>query len=165
MSMELLVELGWWLLAASIIAAGLVGLVMPAIPGPPLLFAGLWVAAWIEGFVHVGFWTLVTLGVLAAGAQLADFVAGALGAKKFGASRKAVWMSVLGAFVGIFFGLPGLILGPFIGAMIGELTSGRNLQQAGNAGVGATLGLVVGTAAKIAFGVAMLGVFIFVRLL
>nr|MBV6628650.1 DUF456 domain-containing protein [Oceanococcus sp. HetDA_MAG_MS8] len=156
--------MGLWLLALGIIATGIVGLVFPAIPGPPLLFAGLWMAAWMEDFYHVGFWTLTILALLGAAAQIADFIAGALGAKKFGASQKAVWMSILGAFVGIFFGIIGLILGPFIGAMIGELSSGRNLQQAGNAGVGATVGLILGTAAKIAFGIAMLSIFAFVRL-
>ena len=164
MTAELLADIGLWLLAAGIIATGIVGLVLPAIPGPPLLFAGLWMAAWLEGFAHVGFWTLSILGLLAAAAQIADFIAGALGAKQFGASKKAVWMSILGAFVGIFFGIIGLILGPFIGAMIGELSSGRNLQQAGNAGVGATVGLMIGTAAKIAFGIAMISVFAFMRL-
>lgn len=163
MTAELLADIGLWLLAAGIIATGIVGLVLPAIPGPPLLFAGLWMAAWLEGFTHVGFWTLSILGLLAAAAQIADFIAGALGAKRFGASKKAVWMSILGAFVGIFFGIIGLILGPFIGAMIGELSSGRNLQQAGNAGVGATVGLIIGTAAKIAFGIAMVSIFAFMR--
>lgn len=163
MTAELLADIGLWLLAAGIIATGIIGLVFPAIPGPPLLFAGLWLAAWLEGFYHVGFWTLSILGLLAAAAQIADFIAGALGAKKFGASQKAVWMSILGAIVGIFFGIIGLILGPFIGAMIGELSSGRNLQQAGNAGVGATIGLIIGTAAKIAFGIAMISIFVFMR--
>ncbi len=153
-----------WLGAFALIAAGLIGLVFPAIPGPPLLFGGLWMAAWIEDFSHVGFWTLSGLALLAVLAVVADFIAGALGAKKFGASGRAVLGATLGAVIGIFFGLPGLIVGPFVGAMLGELSSGRQLQAAGRAGVGATIGLVVGTGAKLAIGIVMLVVFLFMRL-
>ncbi len=153
-----------WLACASLIGAGLFGLVFPAIPGPPLLFAGLWMAAWLEEFVHVGLYTLCALGLLAVLAVVADFIAGALGAKKFGASGRAVLGATLGAIIGLFFGLPGLLVGPFAGAVLGELSSGRSMDAAGRAGVGATLGLLVGTAAKLALGIMMLALFLFVRL-
>lgn len=153
-----------WGGALTLIALGVIGLVFPAIPGPPLLFGGLWMAAWIEDYVHVGMWTLIVLGLLALLGVLADFIAGALGAKRFGASGLSVLGATLGAIVGIFFGLIGLLIGPFAGAVIGELMSGRNLDAAGRAGVGATIGLLVGTAAKLATGVMMVGIFLFVRL-
>lgn len=153
------------LLALLLVLAGLVGLVLPALPGPLLLFAGLWMAAWAESFAHVGAVTLVLLGVMAALASLADFIAGAFGARRYGASARSVTGAALGAVVGIFFGLPGLLLGPFIGALLGELSARRGLLAAGRAGWGATLGLLIGTAAKVALGLSMLSLFLLVRFL
>jgi uncharacterized protein len=152
-----------WIAAILLVAAGLAGLVLPALPGPVLLFAGLFLAAWAEQFVHVGTWTLVVLAVMAAFASLADFVAGAFGAKRYGASPRSVAGAALGALVGIFFGLPGLLLGPFAGALLGEFSARRDLVAAGRAGWGATIGLVLGTAAKLALGFAMVGLFLVVR--
>jgi len=152
-----------WIIAILLVAAGLAGLVLPALPGPLLLFAGLLLAAWAEQFVYVGTWTLVVLAVMAALALLADFVAGAFGAKRYGASPRSVAGAALGAVVGIFFGLPGLLLGPFIGALLGELSARRDLAAAGRAGWGATIGLVLGIAAKLALGFAMVGLFLVVR--
>lgn len=163
-STDLIINLALWAGAITLIGLGLVGLVFPAIPGPPLLFGGLWMAAWIEDYLHVGTGTLIALGVLALLGIIADFIAGALGAKKFGASGLAVFGATIGAIVGIFFGVIGLILGPFIGAVAGELASGRAMHEASRAGVGATVGLLVGTAAKLAVGVMMLGLFLFMRL-
>ncbi len=153
-----------WGAALTLIGLGLIGLVFPAIPGPPLLFGGLWMAAWIEDYLHVGLWSLIVLGLLALLGVLADFVAGALGARRFGASGLSVLGATLGAIVGIFFGLIGLLVGPFAGAVIGELLSGRTLDAAGRAGIGATIGLLIGTAAKLATGIMMLSVFLFMRL-
>lgn len=152
-----------WTLAVILVVAGLAGLVLPALPGPLLLFAGLLLAAWAEAFVFVGAKTLIALGLLAALASLADFVAGAFGAKRYGASPRSVAGAAIGAFVGIFFGLVGLVLGPFIGALVGEFADRRDLVAAGRAGWGATIGLVLGTAAKIALGFTMVGLFLFVR--
>lgn len=152
-----------WILAVLLVVGGLLGLVLPALPGPLLLFAGLLLAAWAEAFVHVGAKTLTVLGVMAALALLADFIAGALGASRYGASGRSVAGAALGALAGLFFGLPGLLLGPFIGALLGELSARRDLVAASRAGVGATIGLIVGTAAKLALGIAMIGVFLVVR--
>lgn len=153
-----------WLAAGACVFIGLVGLVLPAIPGPPILFIGLWLAAWAEDYVHVGGITLGVLAVLMVLAVALDFVAGALGAKRFGASRWAVGGAVLGALFGLFFGLIGILLGPFVGAVVGELMSGRALDAASRAGIGATIGLLLGTAAKLAIGITMVGIFSFVRL-
>jgi uncharacterized protein YqgC (DUF456 family) len=154
-----------WTIAVVMVIAGLAGLVLPALPGPLLLFAGLFAAAWAEAFVHVGTKTIIALGLLALLASLADFVAGAFGAKRYGASPRSVTGAAIGAFVGIFFGLAGLVLGPFVGALLGELADRRDLVAAGRAGWGATLGLVIGTAAKIALGFTMIGLFLLVRFL
>ena len=152
-----------WCLAAVLILVGLAGLVLPALPGPILLFGGLLTAAWAEEFAYVGTGTLTVIGILALLAYLVDFVAGALGASRYGASGRAVFGAAVGAIVGVFFGLIGVLIGPFVGAMLGELSNQRGLDAASRAGVGATIGLVVGTAAKLALGFAMVGLFVFVR--
>src|SRR5690554_5400325 len=152
-----------WLGAILLIAGGLAGMVLPALPGPILLWGGLWMAAWAEDFAFVGMYTLIALALLAALAYLADFVAGAFGARRYGASARSVWGATIGALVGIFFGLPGLVLGPFIGAVVGELSARADLAAAGRAGWGATIGMALGIAAKLALGVAMVGVFLGVR--
>ena len=153
-----------WLLAIILIAAGIVGLVVPALPGIVLVFAGLVVAAWAEGFAYVGQGTLVVLLVLCLLGYGIDFLAGAFGASRYGASKYSIIGAAIGAIAGMFFGLPGIILGPFIGAVVGELYVRRDLQAAGRAGFGAWIGLIAGTAAKIAITFVMIGVFIFARL-
>lgn len=154
-----------WIFAVLLVLAGLAGLVLPALPGPLLLFAGLFLGAWAEAFVHVGTKTLVVLGVMAGLAMLADFVAGAFGAKRYGASPRAMAGAAIGAVIGIFFGLPGLLLGPFLGALVGEIAERNDWAAASRAGVGATIGLIIGTAAKIALGFSMIGLFLLVRFL
>lgn len=154
-----------WLLAVALVVAGLAGLILPALPGAPLLFAGLFVAAWAEHFVYVGTKTLIVLGIMAALSYALEFAATALGARRFGASSRAMTGAALGTVIGLFFGLPGLVLGPFLGAVAGELTARRDLQAAAGAGVGAFLGLLLATAGKLALGFAMLGLFLLVRFL
>ena len=154
-----------WLLGAALVALGIAGMLLPALPGPPILFAGFLVIAWGEGFEFVGAGTLVVLAVMALLASLVDFISGALGAKHFGASPRAAIGAAIGAVAGIFFGLPGILLGPFVGAVLGELTEHEDLNAAGRAGIGATVGLLLGTAAKMAIAFAMVGVFLFVRFL
>ena len=154
-----------WILAIILVIGGMAGLVFPVLPGAPVLYAGLFVAAWAEDFTHVGAKALILLGVLTILTYAFDFLAGAFGAKRFGASRRAVIGATFGAIVGIFFGIPGILLGPFIGAVLGELSNRPNLKAAGLAGIGATLGLVLGVATKLTLAFAMLGIFIFVRLL
>jgi hypothetical protein len=151
------------LLSAVLVVAGFAGLVVPALPGAPLVFAGLLLAAWAEGFAYVGWGTLAVLAVLAAATWAVDLAASAFGARRFGASSRAVLGAALGGVVGLFLGLAGLVLGPFVGAVLGELSARRDLRQAGRAGVGATLGLALGVAAKLALGVTMLAVFAFDR--
>jgi uncharacterized protein YqgC (DUF456 family) len=154
-----------WILAALLVVAGLAGLVLPALPGAPLLFAGLVCAAWAEDFTRVGWGWLALIGGLALLSYPLDLAAGALGAKRFGASPRAVLGAALGALIGLFFGLPGVLLGPFVGAALAELSVRRDLRQAGRSGLGATLGLALGVAGKLALAFAMLGTFVSVRFL
>ena len=151
----------WWLLAGLIVIAGLAGTVIPALPGVPLVFAGLFVGAWIGNFETIGWITIGVLALLAVVAWAVDFLAGALGARYLGASSRAFWGATFGAIVGIFFGLPGIVLGPFIGAVLGELSGGSDLLQSGRSGLGAWLGMVVATAAKLAIAFLMIGIVIF----
>lgn len=154
-----------WFLGAALVAVGIAGMLLPALPGPPLLFAGFVIAAWAENFEYVGYGTLAVLAFTSLLAYLVDFISGALGAKHFGASGRAAMGAALGAVVGIFFGLPGILLGPFVGAVLGELTKHDDLHAAGRAGIGATVGLLLGTAAKMAIAFAMVGLFLFARFL
>lgn len=153
-----------WGFAALFIVIGFAGLVLPVLPGIPLIFVGLVLLAWAEHFVYVGWATLTLLGLLALASYGVDFLATALGAKKFGASTRAIWGAAAGALIGLFFGLPGLILGPFLGAVIGEFSGKSSLRAAANAGVGATLGLLFGALLKIALAFAMIGVFVLARM-
>jgi len=150
----------WWLLSALLVAGGLAGTVLPALPGVPMVFAGLFLAAWITDFEPVGWMTIAVLAMLTAFAWLLDLLAAALGAKRLGASQRAFWGATFGAIVGIFFGLPGILLGPFVGAVVAELSVGRDMQQAGRAGLGAWIGIVIGAAAKLAIAFLMVGLFV-----
>lgn len=153
-----------FVIAALLVIAGVFGVVFPAMPGIPLVFAGLVVAAWAEGFSYVATGTLVALAVLTVLGVAVDFAASALGARRVGASRQAVIGAAVGGLVGLFFGIPGILLGPFVGAVAGELLARRDLQRAGRAGFGTWLGLVLGTAAKLAIAFSMIGLFVVVRI-
>jgi uncharacterized protein YqgC (DUF456 family) len=146
-------------IAALIVVVGLAGTVLPVLPGIAFVFGGLVLAAWADGFVRVGGVAVAIMGLLTALAIALDFAASALGAKKAGASPRAVLGAGLGAVVGIFFGLPGLVLGPFVGAVLGELSANRELVQAGKAGLGTWVGLLLGSVAKLTLAFLMVGVF------
>lgn len=141
------------------VVIGLIGIVMPALPGHMLILAGLALAAWADGFRHVSGWTLGLIAVMAVASYGIDFVSAAVTTKKLGASRRAMAGAALGTLGGFFFGLPGLIAGPFVGAVIGELTATKDVRQAGRAGVAATIGFAIGTAVKVAFAFVMIAVF------
>ena len=160
-----MMEILLWLLAALLIVLGFAGLIVPLLPGIPLVFAGLVLLARAENFTYVGWVTLTVLGLLALLSYGVDLLASALGAKQFGASPRAVTGAALGALVGLFFGLLGIVLGPFVGAVIGEFSRKATARAATQAGVGAVLGLLFGALLKIALAFIMLGVFVLDRLL
>jgi uncharacterized protein YqgC (DUF456 family) len=154
-----ILQTGYFVIAGILILVGIAGAVVPILPGVPLVFGGMLLAAWADGFQHIGAFTLIVLGILAALALLVDFVAGVLGAKRVGASTRALWGASIGMLVGFFFGLPGLLLGPFLGAVAGELSAGKKLDHATRVGIGTWIGLLFGTLAKLALCFTMLGVF------
>jgi len=149
-----------WIVAIVLIAIGIVGTVVPAVPGVALMFAGMILGAWIDDFARVPVWVLVVLGVLTVLAWIVDFAAGALGAKRVGASGRAIFGAAMGTIVGIFTGLWGLLFMPLVGAAIGEYTAQRDLRRAGKVGVATWIGLLLGTAVKIAIVFAMVGIFV-----
>jgi uncharacterized protein YqgC (DUF456 family) len=151
-----------YVLAAALILLGLAGTFLPALPGLPLMFVGMLVAAWADQFMQVGGWTIAVLAVLTCISVVVDIAATAMGARRIGASKLAMLGATLGTlFGGIMFNIPGLILGPFVGAMAGEFMQGREWRQASKVGFGTWIGLAIGTALKIALAFSMLGVFVF----
>lgn len=150
----------WYFVAGILIVAGFIGTILPILPGIPLMFGGMLLAAWVGDFQKIPVWVIVLLGILAAFSVVFDFVAGSYGAKRVGASKAAAWGAFLGTLVGMFFGIPGLLLGPFIGAVVGQLVSGGGVQHATRVGVGTWIGILVGTAIKLAVAFMMLGMFV-----
>jgi uncharacterized protein YqgC (DUF456 family) len=153
-----------YVLGAFLVLVGLAGIVLPALPGLPLVFAGMVLAAWAEHFTRIGISTLVALGVLTLLSLAVDFWAAAMGAKRVGASRLAIAGAVIGTIAGLFFGIVGVFIGPFCGALLGELVHGRRLDpaavgQATKVGVGTWLGIVLGIALKLTLALAMLALF------
>jgi uncharacterized protein YqgC (DUF456 family) len=154
----------YYLIAALLVIVGLVGTVLPALPGLPLVFGGMLLAAWAGGFEQISVFTVVVLGILTLLSLAIDFWATALGAKRVGASRKALVGAVLGTFAGIFFGPIGLFVGPFAGALAGELLHGRKLDhrgfgQATKVCFGTWMGIVFGIVLKLTLAFAMIGLF------
>ena len=151
------------LLGTVMVVLGLIGLVLPLMPGSPLVLLGLVLLAWAEQFQHVGTTTFVILGVLMLLTFVVDNVAGALGAGRVGASRLGLVGATIGTLVGVVFFPVGLLLGPFLGAVIGELIARREPLQAGRVGVGAMVGVILGTAGNLGLGIAMIAVYLIAR--
>lgn len=158
--MDPVLQLLLWLAVVALVLAGLVGTLLPILPGPPLVFFGLWLAALIDGYRHVGTPTLVLLGVLVLLTVVIDFVASAMGAQRVGASKHAVTGALLGSIVGAFFGIPGLLLGPFVGAVIGELAARSRIERAARVGFATWFGMLVGALAKLGLSLAMIAIFL-----
>jgi uncharacterized protein len=150
----------WWVVAMSLIVLGVLGTFIPGIPGPAAVFAGMLLAAWIDHFSRVGWVAVVVLGALTAAALAIDTVASVLGARRVGASRPALIGALIGTVVGLFFGFVGILVAPFVGAVIGELSSRPHVPSAVRVGVGTWIGLAVGAFAKIVIVLAMLALFL-----
>ena len=148
-------------LVVLLLLAGLVGSVVPVLPGTILIFAGALLHAVAYDFSPIGPWQLAILGLLTLLAYGLDYAAGALGVRRFGGSGWATAGAVLGAFVGVFFGLPGLILGPLLGAIGAEYAYTRRIDTSARAALGTVVGLLVGAVAKIGLGLTMVGLFLF----
>lgn len=147
-------------LGVLLVIIGIAGVILPVLPSTPLVFAGLWLVAWADGYAHVGaavLWVLLSIVVLS---LVIDFVAAALGAKRSGASRFGLIGATVGSVFGLFGGVPGLVLGPFLGAFAGELWARRELERAGHVALSTWLGMVVGAMVKVALTFLMLMIFV-----
>lgn len=147
------------LVACALIVVGLVGAIVPVLPGIPLIFGGLWLIAGVDHYRHVGLWWLCGIAVSGAIGLGVDLLAAALGAKRVGASRQAVWGALAGTVLGLCFGLPGLLLGPFVGATLGELSAGNSMRRSTSVGVSAGLGLLLGAIIKLVASLTMVALF------
>ena len=154
-----------WLGALVLIGAGVAGTVLPALPGAPLVFGGLLLAAWIDDFQKVGYVTVGALAVLTLITVAVDVLASVAGAKRVGASRAGLIGSALGTVLGLFFGFGGLIAGPFAGALIGELMARRGLYSAGRVAVATWIALLFAIVVKLAVVFGMIGLFVLAYLL
>ena len=150
-------EVALYVLGAAVFVAGLAGLILPVLPGSLLLVIGVALMGWASDFTVIGWATVIIATVIGVVMWAADHVAAMLGARAFGSSRWAVVGSAVGILVGLFFGLPGIILGPALGATAFELWKDPNLGRAARAGVGALVGFLVGTVVKGVLAFIMVG--------
>ena len=151
-----------YFISAALILIGLLGTVLPVLPGIPLAFIGMLLAAWVGGFKEISVLTIVILALLTLCSVAIDFLASAIGAKRAGASKMAIVGAGIGSLLGaLFFSLPGLILGPFIGVLAVETAKGKGVREASKIGFATWLGMVVGVVLKIGLAFAMLGIFLF----
>lgn len=149
-----------YLAAVALVIVGLLGTVLPVLPGALFVFLGLLLAAWVDQFDRVGPVALTIIGVLGLASWGADFVATLMGAKRVGASPQALVGATLGGAFGLFLGLPGMILGPFVGAVAGELLARREWLRAGKVGLGTWLGLVAAAVVKVILAFMMIATFL-----
>jgi uncharacterized protein len=152
---------GLWILAGAMVLAGMAGTVLPVMPGPALVFAGILIGAWAEDFQRISGWTVMVAGLLTILAWGADYVSAMLGAKRAGASRQAIVGALIGTVLGVFSGLWGLLFMPLAGAAIGEYLADRDAARAAHVGISTWIGLMVGTVFKVAVTFIMVGLFIF----
>lgn len=156
MSWEQIIGLSVTLL---VMLVGLIGSVVPVLPGTPVVLVAAILHRLYFGAASVSNLFLALLALLTALSLLLDLLASALGAKKFGATRWGMVGAILGGIVGLFFALPGIILGPFVGAVLFEMWGGKEFKVAARAGAGTVIGLLLGVIGKFAICVMMIALF------
>lgn len=150
----------YWVISGLLIALGVAGTVLPALPGVIFVLAGIVLGAWIDDFTRVSSWTVGVLSVLALVAWAMDYVAGLLGAQKVGASKQALIGAAIGTVVGLFMGLVGVLFMPLVGAAAGEYVAQRQSHRALKVGIATWLGLMVGLITKVVIVFMMIGIFV-----
>uniref|UniRef100_UPI0040482276 DUF456 domain-containing protein n=1 Tax=Roseivirga sp. TaxID=1964215 RepID=UPI0040482276 len=133
---------------AILMLVGIAGCVLPILPGPPISFFGILLLHWTTrvSFTEDLLWTLalVTVAVTAL-----DYVVPIYGTKRFGGTKKGIWGSTIGLLLGMFFFPPfGIIIGPLVGAFLGELSAGQDTNKAMRSAMGSFLGFLTGTLLK-----------------
>jgi uncharacterized protein YqgC (DUF456 family) len=146
-------------IAMIVMFIGLAGSILPGIPSTPVVMAAAVGHKLYFGPMGPAWWVLLILGIITSLSLLMDYLTTVYGAKKMGATWRGAAGAVVGALIGIFFSLPGLILGPFLGAMAFEMAGGRDAKESSRAGVGAMIGLLAGAIGKVACCIAMMAVF------
>ena len=136
------------ILAFFMMLIGLIGCIVPGLPGTPIAYIGLWIAQATEK-IHFSWQFLLIWGIVVVIISVLDYVVPAWGTKHYGGTKWGVWGSTIGVFVGLFFGAMGVIFGPLVGAVIGELISGKQLNDALKAGWGSFVGILFGTILKL----------------
>src|SRR5438128_1041135 len=150
-------ELLWWLLTMFLFAVGLIGAVLPVIPGTTIILAAAVIhRTMLGGEKSIGWWSISALILLTLASYMLDFLSGYFGAKYFGATKWGTFGAIIGAIVGLSFGIIGLFVGPVIGAMAGEFIAGKKMIAAGRAGWGSLLGNLGGMAGKLLIALAMI---------
>lgn len=135
-------------LAFFMMLIGLIGCIVPGLPGTPIAYIGLWIAQATDK-IHFSWQFLLIWGIVVVIISVLDYVVPAWGTKHYGGTKWGVWGSTIGVFVGLFFGAMGVIFGPLVGAVIGELISGKQLNDALKAGWGSFVGILFGTILKL----------------
>ena len=154
-------ELFWWLLVIVLFAVGLIGTVLPILPGTTIILAGAVIHRMMLGADRsIGWATLGILVLLTLATYALDFLASYLGAKYFGASKWGTFGAIAGALIGLFFGIIGLFVGPVVGAITGEFIAGKRMIAAGKAGWGSLLGNLAGMIGKLVLALAMITIFL-----
>jgi uncharacterized protein YqgC (DUF456 family) len=145
--------------ALALMLVGMVGSILPGIPSTPLVFIGALAHKLYFGPSGAAWWVVTVLGILTVLSLVVDYAASMYGAKRLGATWRGAVGAIVGGLIGLFFSVPGILLGPFIGASLFEMAGGREWKEATKAGVGATLGLLAGALGKLACCVAMVFLF------
>jgi len=135
---------------------GLAGIVLPILPGVILIYAGMLLYGIMTGFaaLDTNFYLLQGMALLLT--FFIDYLAASTGTRRYGVSRRSAWGAAAGVLFGLFLGPFGIIIGPFLGAILAELTGGKQLEQAVRAGVGTLIGFVGGTALKFVIAALMI---------
>jgi len=139
-------------LGTALVLIGFIGSILPVIPGPPISWVGLLLLKWTDFVNDHGaayenaLWILLFFVVLV---TILDYVVPIMGTKKFGGSKRGVWGATIGVVVGLFFGPLGIIIGPFLGAYIGEITTGKKEREALRAAWGSFVGFLLGVGMKL----------------
>lgn len=136
------------ILAFLCLIIGIIGCIVPGLPGTPIAYAGLWIAQATDR-IDFSWQFLLIWGIVVVIISVLDYIVPAWGTKKYGGTKWGVWGSTIGVFIGLFFGAVGVILGPLVGAIIGELIAGKELKAALKAGWGSFIGILFGTILKL----------------
>lgn len=149
------------IIAVMLVLVGLAGTILPLLPGIPLIFLAIAGYGWYEGFKAITVEYLLVMAGLTVLSVIVDYISSVLGARYFGSSKKGIWGALLGTFIGIFLFPPvGILLGPWLGAVIGEYFEQCDINKAMKVGIGTVVGLFSGMVFKIMVGLVMTASFL-----